>query len=73
MMVNPKEPYNLHWPMRRGCLNIHDGLGGSISAVLQDLEDIWSTVLSTRLDIARADLKASRQSVARLMKLEKCV
>jgi len=43
--------------MRRGSLNIHSGPGGSVSAVLQDLEDIWTTVLSTHLNIPRADIK----------------
>ena len=55
-MVNPKESYNLHWPMRRGSLNVHSGLAGSMSAALQDLEDIWSTVLQAHLNIPQTDI-----------------
>jgi hypothetical protein len=58
-MVNPKEPYHIHWPIRRGCFNIHSGPGGTISAVLQDLEDILSTALQTYLNIPRTDIKVS--------------
>jgi len=61
LMVNPKDSYNVHWPMRRGSLNIHSGPGGSISAVLQDLEDIWATVLQTYLNIPRDDIKVCRR------------
>jgi hypothetical protein len=56
-MINPKEPYNLHWPVRRGRLNVHAGLGGSLSAVLQDLEDIIVTALQTFLEISRPNIK----------------
>jgi len=55
-MVNPKESYNLHWPMSRGSLNVHAGLAGSMSAALQDLEDIWSTVLQAHLNIPQTDI-----------------
>jgi len=63
-MVNPKESYNVHWPMRRGSLNVHSGPGGSLSAILQDLEDIWVTVLATLLNIPRADIKVCLRDVA---------
>jgi len=56
-MVNPKEQYDIHWPMRRGTLNIHTERGGSMSSVLQDLEDIWTSVMYTCLNIPRADIK----------------
>jgi len=56
-MINPNESYDLHWPIRRGEFNLHDGVGGSLSAVLQDLEDIWTTALETHLDIRARDIK----------------
>ena len=56
-MINPKESYNVHWPVRRGSLNVHTGPGGSIAAVLQDIEDIWATVLHSYLHIPLADIK----------------
>ena len=58
-MVNPKDPYSLHWPYRHGKLNFHSGLNGSLTSVLQDLEDIWSTALHTFLSIPRPEIKVS--------------
>ena len=49
--------------MRRGCLNIHNCSEGSMSAVLQHLEDIWATVLITRLNIPRSDIKVRLSSI----------
>jgi actin-related protein 8 len=60
LMVSPKEPYDLHWPIRRGSFNLHPGVGGTVSAVLQDLEDIWSTALDTYLSIPCTDVKNYR-------------
>jgi len=51
-MINPDNLYDLHWPIRRGGLNLHKAVGGTLSAVLQDLEDIWSTALCTYLKIS---------------------
>jgi len=62
-MVNPSESFSLHWPVRRGSLNIHTGPGGSLSAVLQDLEDIWTSVLATQLNIPSADIKVCLRNV----------
>lgn len=50
------ENYNIHWPIRGGSLNIHDGVGGSLTSVLQDLETIWSTAIEKHLNIPRQDL-----------------
>ena len=56
-MVNPKEQYNVYWPIRRGCFNIHTGPGGTVTSVLQDLEDILSTAMQTFLGITKLDIK----------------
>lgn len=45
--------------MRRGRLNIHDGPGGSLTAVLADLETIWGHVLQEHLEIPIKDLKVN--------------
>ncbi|XP_032825583.1 actin-related protein 8 [Petromyzon marinus] len=58
--VNKAEGYNLHWPMRRGRLNIHGGPGGSLSAVLADLEAIWMQAIHRYLDISSSDVKYYR-------------
>ncbi|XP_069977080.1 actin-related protein 8-like isoform X2 [Penaeus vannamei] len=43
-----------------GDLNIHKSLGGSISAVLADLETIWGHCISNVLNVPIKDLKFYR-------------
>ena len=43
--------------MRRGRLNVHAGIGGSLSSISQDLEDIWGEAIEGHLDIPLKDLK----------------
>lgn len=49
--LDPNGDFNLHFPIRRGDLNLHNGIGGSLSAVLADLQEIWEYVLKTHLKI----------------------
>uniref|UniRef100_A0A672GQ90 Uncharacterized protein n=1 Tax=Salarias fasciatus TaxID=181472 RepID=A0A672GQ90_SALFA len=60
LYVNPSDCYNIHWPVVRGQLNVHAGPGGSLSAVLADLETIWSYVIQKHLEIPLKDLKYYR-------------
>ncbi|KAM9343446.1 actin-related protein 8 [Pholidichthys leucotaenia] len=60
LYVNPSDCYNIHWPMVRGQLNVHSGPGGSLTAVLADLEMIWSHVIQKHLEIPLKDLKYYR-------------
>uniref|UniRef100_A0A8C5DEN6 Actin-related protein 8 n=1 Tax=Gouania willdenowi TaxID=441366 RepID=A0A8C5DEN6_GOUWI len=60
LYVNPSDCYNVHWPIVRGQLNVHTGPGGSLTAVLADLENIWSHVIHKHLEIPRKDLKYYR-------------
>lgn len=59
LYINPSEHYDLHWPIMRGRLNLHGGPGGSLTAVLADLEVIWGTAIQNFLEIPLKDLKAS--------------
>ena len=59
--LGPNEPYDLRWPIRRGKLNLHSGPGGSLTSVLQDLCDLWSTAIQKYLDIPIKDLKVSER------------
>lgn len=59
LYVNPLDCYNIHWPIRRGQLNLHAGPGGSLTAVLADLEVIWSHAIQKYLEIPLKDLKVS--------------
>uniref|UniRef100_A0A3B4BLC0 FHA domain-containing protein n=1 Tax=Periophthalmus magnuspinnatus TaxID=409849 RepID=A0A3B4BLC0_9GOBI len=60
LYVNPSDCYNVHWPIRRGQLNVHSGPGGSLSAVLADLQTIWSHTIHKNMDIPLKDLKYYR-------------
>uniref|UniRef100_A0A8C5WKG0 Actin-related protein 8 n=2 Tax=Leptobrachium leishanense TaxID=445787 RepID=A0A8C5WKG0_9ANUR len=60
LYVNPADGYNLHYPIRGGQLNLHPGPGGSLTAVLTDLETIWSHVTQKILEIPLKDLKYYR-------------
>ncbi|KAM4610829.1 actin-related protein 8 isoform 1-T1 [Polymixia lowei] len=60
LFVNPLDCYNIHWPVVRGQLNVHAGPGGSMTAVLADLEVIWSHIIQKNLEIPLKDLKYYR-------------
>lgn len=55
--IKPSDKFRIHWPMRRGRLNLHDGQGGTLTAVMEDLETLWSAAIQTYLDIPIKDLK----------------
>ncbi|KAI8515575.1 Actin- protein 8 [Branchiostoma belcheri] len=57
LYLHPSESYNVHWPMSCGQLHLHSGTGGSLTAVLADLETIWTTAIEKFLDIPVKDLK----------------
>lgn len=57
LSLHPSLEYNVHFPLMRGDLNLHSGVGGSISAVLADLETIWGHCISTVLSVPLKDLK----------------
>lgn len=58
--LNPALDFNVHFPMKRGDLNRHSGVGGSLTGVLADLQAIWSWVISVRLGIPLQDLKVKK-------------
>ncbi|XP_045618086.1 actin-related protein 8 isoform X1 [Procambarus clarkii] len=60
LSLHPSLEFNVHFPIVRGDLNIHSGLGGSVSAVLADLETIWGHCISTILNVPLKDLKFYR-------------
>lgn len=60
LTLDPEEDFNIHFPYKRGELNVHSGPGGSVSAVMADLKTIWEYVLVEKLDIPLKDLKHYR-------------
>lgn len=49
--LNPQAQYNLHFPIKRGLLNLHNGIGGSLPNVLDHLEIIWEYAITEKLKI----------------------
>ncbi|XP_074646426.1 actin-related protein 8-like [Tubulanus polymorphus] len=58
--VRTSDFYRLYWPIRRGRLNLREGAGGSITAVLHDIETIWADAIQHHLDIPLNNLKHYR-------------
>lgn len=54
--LNPNGDFNLHFPIRRGDFNLHGGVGGSVTAVLADLQEMWEYVLRKHLKIPLSEL-----------------
>uniref|UniRef100_A0A8D8VG47 Actin-related protein 8 n=1 Tax=Cacopsylla melanoneura TaxID=428564 RepID=A0A8D8VG47_9HEMI len=55
--LNPSLDFNIHFPLQRGELNVHNGVGGSLTSVLTDLYDIWTHIIKTKLLIPIKDLQ----------------
>uniref|UniRef100_A0A1I8MF18 Uncharacterized protein n=1 Tax=Musca domestica TaxID=7370 RepID=A0A1I8MF18_MUSDO len=51
-----RNEYNIHFPMKRGDLNLHSNIGGSVTSVMSDLESIWCHVIEERMGIPRRTL-----------------
>lgn len=49
--VDPKANYNIHYPIRRGILNLHSGIRGSLYNVLDLLQTIWEYAITEKLGI----------------------
>ena len=54
------QDYNLHFPIRRGRLNVHNGVGGSPTAVLADMAAIWTHAIVTGLGVPLTTLEKYR-------------
>lgn len=57
MFINDEDQYTLHWPMKGGSLNLHSGIGGSLSCICANLETIWAYAIETVLNIPLSSLK----------------
>lgn len=55
--MNPEAPYNVHFPFRRGELNIHKNIGGSLMSIIEDLRTIWLHIIELHLGIEAKNLK----------------
>ncbi|KAK3085468.1 hypothetical protein FSP39_003869 [Pinctada imbricata] len=57
LAIHPSEDYILHWPIRRGRLNLTDNKPMSLTSIMADLETIWATAIQNHLDIPLKDLR----------------
>ncbi|XP_056644802.1 actin-related protein 8 [Diorhabda sublineata] len=57
LRLDPKQEFNIHFPYKRGELNVHSGPGGSITSIMADLETIWTYILEVNFQISRKELK----------------
>ena len=57
VFINDEDQYTLHWPMKGGSLNLHSGMGGSLSCICANLETIWAFAIETVLNIPLSSLK----------------
>lgn len=60
LALDPEADYNIHFPYKRGELNVHGGPGGSLRAVLANLKTIWEHVLNKKMNIPLKDLRHYR-------------
>ncbi|XP_022193357.2 actin-related protein 8 [Nilaparvata lugens] len=60
LYLDPALDFNVHFPIKRGDLNVHNGVGGSLTAVLADLQAIWSFILEYKFGISHKDFKSYR-------------
>lgn len=56
MRLDPDGEFNLHFPFKRGDLNLHSDIGGSMTSIMTDLQEIWGHVLANQLKINLNDL-----------------
>ena len=56
LWISPREPYELHWPVRRGRPVSSRG-HVSKESVLADLESLWAAAIKEKLGIEQADFK----------------
>lgn len=57
LYLNAGQDFNIHFPYQRGDLYVHSGPGGSLTAVLANLETIWTWAIRHRLEIPLRDLR----------------
>ncbi|CAD5115283.1 DgyrCDS4276 [Dimorphilus gyrociliatus] len=60
LLLSPDAPYNIHWPVKCGRLNLHSKVNGGITGVQSDLTDIWKWVLENPMKLTPEERRKSR-------------
>ena len=61
--ITEDDKYDIHFPLKGGDLNIHEGVGGSLTAVFADLEAIWRCAVTNELGVSTEDLGSYRAMI----------
>lgn len=57
LRLNPNSgDFNIHFPIRRGELNVHGNVGGSLTAILEHVRTIWEYSIKNFLDVSLKEL-----------------
>jgi actin-related protein 8 len=56
LRLNPNSEFNIHFPIRKGELNIHNNVGGSMNATLSHIREIWEFAIKNYLDVSLKEL-----------------
>ncbi|KAL7305926.1 hypothetical protein TKK_0001402 [Trichogramma kaykai] len=57
LALKDDDTYNIHFPYKRGELNVHSGPGGSLKSILADLKVIWEYAIEEKMGIPLKDMK----------------
>lgn len=60
LRLNPNGDFNIHFPIRRGELNIHSNVGGSLTATLGHCRVIWEFAIKNFLEVNLKELNQYR-------------
>lgn len=60
LRLNPNSDFNIHFPIRRGQLNIHNNVDGTATATIDHIKTIWEFAIKNFLDVNLKDLNKYR-------------
>lgn len=60
LRLNPNGDFNIHFPIRRGELNIHNNVGGTATATMDHCRTIWEFAIKNFLDVNLKELNKYR-------------
>lgn len=60
LRLNPNGDFNIHFPIRRGELNLHNNVGGTETATIDHIKTIWEFAIKNFLDVNLKELNKYR-------------
>ncbi|KAG5680111.1 hypothetical protein PVAND_009637 [Polypedilum vanderplanki] len=56
LRLNPNAEFNIHFPIRRGSMNLHSGVGGSITSCIEHIRSIFEFSIKNYLEVNLKEL-----------------